>query len=111
MKQISQNHLVVGTPNVPAGAVQCVTRALDLLEAFLQNGPEIGLTNIARQLNLDKATAYRLLSTLEGRGYIERSSENRNYRLGLRAFELGVYFQNQLGVRHVGIDYQREMVK
>jgi hypothetical protein len=51
-------------------SVQSVSRALDLLEAFPRFGPEIGLTSIAEYNNLNKATAYRLLATLEARGYI-----------------------------------------
>ncbi|MDD5371010.1 MAG: IclR family transcriptional regulator [Anaerolineaceae bacterium] len=95
---------------IPQGAVQSVSRALDLLEVFLQHGPEIGLTRIATLLSLDKATAYRLLSTLEDRGYVERSPDSRNYRLGLRAFELGSYYQNQLEVRKLALVYMKEMV-
>ena len=60
---------------------------------------------------LDKTTAYRLLSTLEKRGYVERSSQNRKYRIGLRAFELGAYYQNQLEVRKIGLAYLHEIVR
>jgi DNA-binding IclR family transcriptional regulator len=68
------------------------------------------LTRIASLLSLDKATAYRLLSTLEDRGYVERSPDSRNYRLGLRAFELGSYYQNQLEVRKLALVYMKDMV-
>ena len=72
--------------NTPISSVQSLARALDLLEAFPRLGPEIGLSRIAAELGLSKATAYRLLSTLEERGYVERSPGSRDYRLGLRAF-------------------------
>jgi DNA-binding IclR family transcriptional regulator len=94
----------------PLSSVQSLNRALDLLEAFPRLGPEIGLTRIASELGLSKATAYRLLSTLEERGYVERSSDSRGYRLGLRAFELGSYYQSQLQVRQMALPYLREMV-
>lgn len=91
-------------------SVQSVNRALDLLEAFLRLGPEVGLTRIAAELGLNKATAYRLLSTLEERGYVERAAQGRSYRLGLRAFELGAYYQSQLQVRQMALPYLRDMV-
>jgi DNA-binding IclR family transcriptional regulator len=88
-----------------------VVRALELLEAFPEYGPEIGLTEIARLLQMSKATAYRLLSTLEGRGYVARVPENRRYRLGVRVFELGSFFQNQIEVRRVALPHMKAMVE
>ena len=74
-----------------------------MLEVFPRHGPELGLTQIANLLQLNKATAYRLLATLEERGYVERAVESRKYRLGVRAFELGFYFQSQLEVRKLAL--------
>ncbi len=96
------------TPN-PDG-VQSVSRALDLLEVFPAHGPEIGLSTIAALLNMNKATAYRLLNTLEGRGYVVRSPDSRKYRLGVRTFELGTYFQSQIDVRRLALPYLNNMV-
>jgi IclR family transcriptional regulator, KDG regulon repressor len=93
------------------GGVQSVRRALDLLEAFPKYGPEIGLTRIASLLEMNKATAYRLLSTLEERGYVERSPESRKYRLGVRAFELGSYFQSQLELRRTALPFMKAIVE
>lgn len=93
-----------------SGGVQSVQRALDLLEVFLVHGPEIGLSQIAELLNMNKATAYRLLSTLEERGFVRRSHGSRKYTLGVKVFELGYYFQSQLEMRQVGLPYLKEMV-
>jgi IclR family KDG regulon transcriptional repressor len=94
-----------------SGSVQSVWRALDVLEVFPKHGPELGLTKIAGLLQLNKATAYRLLSTLEERGYVERALGSRKYRLGVRAFELGLYFQSQLEVRKLALPSLRSMVE
>ena len=106
------SHLALRKQAVPGmqGGVQSVSRALDLLEAFPKFGPEIGLTKIASLLDMNKATAYRLLSTLEERGYVERSPENRQYRLGYRALELGSYFQSQLEVRRLALPHLKAIV-
>jgi len=83
----------------PDGGVQSVSRALDLMEAFIAHGPEIGLTDLAALLGMNRATAHRLLDTLEARGYVQRLSMGRKYRLGSRVFELGAHFQNQMDIR------------
>jgi IclR family transcriptional regulator, KDG regulon repressor len=93
-----------------SGSVQSVWRALDVLEVFPKHGPELGLTKIASLLQLNKATTYRLLATLEARGYVERALESRKYRLGVRAFELGFYFQSQLEVRKLALPSLSSMV-
>jgi DNA-binding IclR family transcriptional regulator len=98
-------------PQPETHGVQSVWRALDLLEAFPTYGPELGLTSIAGYANMNKATAHRLLATLEARGYVERTSDGRKYRLGVRAFELGAYFQGQLDVRRLALPYLTEMVE
>ena len=69
------------------------------------------MTSIAKRVKLNKATAHRLLATLEARGYVERCTSGRLYRLGVRAFELGLYFQNQLDIRRIAFPYLTEMVK
>ena len=92
-------------------SVQSLNRALDLLEAFPKLGPEVGLTAVANYLGLNKATAYRLLSTLETRGYIERSPYNRRYRLGVRLFELGSYYKDQINVRRMALPYLSMLVE
>jgi hypothetical protein len=99
MKQAPVFPLQKSRPVESQNGVQSVSRALDLLEAFPRYGPELGLSRIAGLLYLNKATAYRLLSTLEERGYVERLPESRKYRLGVRAFELGLLFPKLLEVR------------
>jgi DNA-binding IclR family transcriptional regulator len=89
--------------------VQSVNRALDILLAFPKYGPEIGLSELARHLNLNKTTAYRILKTLEGQGFISRSPDGRCYRLGIRVFELGTYFQGQLNVRRLSLPHLIEV--
>jgi IclR family transcriptional regulator, KDG regulon repressor len=111
MKQITNTESKSKYIKNGTGGVQSVQRALDLLEVFLKHGPEIGLSRIAELLELNKATAYRLLSTLEQRGFVKRSPGSRKYALGIKVFELGYYFQSQMEVRRIGLPYLKEMVE
>ena len=91
--------------------LQSVSRALDLLDIFLAHGPEIGLSDLAALLHMNKATAHRLLATLEPRGYVQRSLGTRKYGLGVRLFELGAQFQNQLDIRRAASPELTSMVE
>lgn len=58
-----------------------VGKAISLLELFTE-GPEIGLSDLARKAGFDKATTRRLLLALGNHGIVEQDIESRRYRLG-----------------------------
>jgi len=69
--------------------LQSVTNALRLLEAFDGSQPELGVAELSRMLNLGKSTVFRLISTLEARGYLVQNPVTGKYRLGLTLLRLG----------------------
>jgi DNA-binding IclR family transcriptional regulator len=58
---------------------------------------EIGVTELSKRLKLHKNNVFRLLATLESRGYIEQNRVTENYRLGLKCLQLGKTYVNQIG--------------
>ena len=78
--------------------IQSVSHALDVLEQFNGNAEEIGVTELSKRLKLHKNNVFRLLATLEARGYIEQNKLTENYRLGLKCLQLGQTFIHQLGL-------------
>jgi DNA-binding IclR family transcriptional regulator len=72
-------------------AIQTVTNALRLLEEF-QRDEELGVTELSRRLVLHKNNVFRLLATLEQRGYVEQCRGSERYRLGVRCMELAQSF-------------------
>lgn len=79
--------------------VRAVERALELLEAFSIPEPEFSLTELSDRLGLNASTVFRLLATLQGRGYVEHSSENGRYRLGSACLRLGSVYLAQADLR------------
>lgn len=79
--------------------IQSVSRALDLLEAFSVKEGELGVTELARKLRLHKNNVFRLLATLETRGYVEQDKETERYRLGPKVFEVASVFLQHLDLR------------
>lgn len=78
--------------------IQAVSHALDLLEQFHGEVDELGVTELSKRLKLHKNNVFRLLATLESRGYIEQNRVTENYRLGLKTLELGQTFIKQMGL-------------
>lgn len=68
--------------------VQSVERAVRLLELLAQN-MELSLGQLAGMAEMHKSTAYRLLHTLMGLGYVAQDEDQGNYRVGYRLVEMG----------------------
>jgi DNA-binding IclR family transcriptional regulator len=71
-----------------ASIIHSLDKGLFLLETIEQASRPISLQELWQTLKWDKATIYRLLVTLEKRGYIHRDPEERKYSLGLKIYAL-----------------------
>lgn len=76
-------------PTAPYAGTQSVRRAIALLKVFSDERPDWGLTEIAREAELNKTTVYRLLTALEAEGMVARSSAGDTWRLGAATITLG----------------------
>ncbi|RNC72619.1 MAG: IclR family transcriptional regulator [Desulfuromonadales bacterium] len=70
--------------------ILAVSHALDLLEQFHgeEEAAELGVTELSKRLKLHKNNVFRLLATLEARGYVEQNRVTGNYHLGLKTLEI-----------------------
>ncbi|RCX16217.1 IclR family transcriptional regulator [Fontibacillus phaseoli] len=73
--------------------VRAVERAIDILMCFTK-ADDLGLTEIAGEIGLHKSTVYRLLTTLEEKGFVIRNSATEKYRLGLKIWELSAHLSH-----------------
>lgn len=76
-------------PGVPP--VAALTRGLGLLEALGAVARPMSLAELARASSLHKTTVSRLLLTLRGAGFVQRTGDR--YELGAAAFRLGLAYQ------------------
>ena len=72
-----------------ASRSQSLERGLDILETIAGEGGEVGVRELARRLGLSPTIVQRLVTSLAGRGYIEKDADTQRYRLGHRALALG----------------------
>jgi IclR family KDG regulon transcriptional repressor len=75
--------------------IQSVSHAIDVIEELCKSGAEIGVTELSKRLKLHKNNVFRLLATLELRGYVEQNQTTEDYRLGVRCLQLGQAFIQQ----------------
>jgi len=71
------------------GSSKSLQKALRILVHMGEHSPEAGITELASDLGLTKATVHRLLTTMERFDLIERNADNERYRLGLKLHQLG----------------------
>jgi len=69
------------------GGVRVLHKTLDILETIKTSPAGIGLGELTRMVEMPKPTVFRILVTLEGRGYLDRR-EDGSYRLTQKLFDL-----------------------
>lgn len=75
--------------------IQSVSHALDVLEELCKANGEVGVTELSKRLKLHKNNVFRLLATLELRGYVDQNKETEDYRLGVKALQMGQSYLSQ----------------
>src|SRR3569623_1789741 len=62
--------------------VRAVERALDVLSAFATGDSELLVADLVKRVGLSRPTLYRLLHTLEKKGFVVAQGEPQRFRLG-----------------------------
>ncbi|MHB1711123.1 MAG: IclR family transcriptional regulator [Acidimicrobiales bacterium] len=81
-----------GTSHSPA-----IVKALSVLRALRNSGSDMGVTEIARTVELPLSTVHRILRTLVVAGYVVQSRDTDRYHLGREAYLLGRAVAHTLG--------------
>ena len=95
----------------PAYSILVLEKAIRLLSRFDAENTEWGVTELSKDLEINKSTVSKILSTLESHRYLTKNGENRRYRLGLRLFELGSMVVEQMDLQKVALPYMEELNK
>lgn len=87
--------------------LQSVDNALEIID-ILAEKPQMRIIDIAKQMNIGKTTAFRLLATLENRGYVFKDSSNK-YSLSFRFVSLGNSVRGRVDFTYVIRPYLEEL--
>lgn len=77
-------------------------RGLQLLLAFGEQHQDLTFAELHRLVDMPKATAYRVVQTLEHMGFLERNRRTNTFRLGMNVLRLGFEYISSLDVAQVG---------
>lgn len=88
--------------------VESVDEALGLLVLVAQT-PGLGVTELSKRSSITKARAFRLLSTLEERGFVQRQSEGATYQLGSAALLVGMAAVAQVSLVRQAAKYLEQL--
>jgi DNA-binding IclR family transcriptional regulator len=69
--------------------INSILRASNILRSLSGEKTHLKISEMARQLGLDRSTTYRILLSLEECRLVEKDKKTGEYSLGLAAFEIG----------------------
>ncbi|MBT8409282.1 MAG: IclR family transcriptional regulator [Alphaproteobacteria bacterium] len=107
-KEINRN------PRRNSSRLSSVTTAIHLLKTFTEEDQELGISEIAKRLDVAKSTVHRLAGALLEEGLLQQNPETGRYGLGVGLFSLGSLVRARLDVtiesKHV-LSALREQIK
>jgi DNA-binding IclR family transcriptional regulator len=89
--------------------VRAVNRALEVLAALCETDGGISLRDLSAKVGLHKSTTYRLLQSLISYQFAVQDSETRNYKAGLRVFELAHQVISKMELRTQALPELKEL--
>lgn len=108
-RAINTQRPAVTTPTDTPGSSKSLQKALRILLHLGKYGPEMGVTDLASTMSLNKTTVYRLLNAMERFELVEQNPDNERYRLGLRLHELGTRALESRTLQHEARRFLLEM--
>jgi DNA-binding IclR family transcriptional regulator len=82
--------------------VPALERGLRVLCEFSREHRTLSAPELARRFDLPRSTVFRLLTTLENMGFLERTEGGRDYRLGMAVLRLGFEYLASLELTQLG---------
>nr|WP_206762424.1 IclR family transcriptional regulator [Cytobacillus firmus] len=89
--------------------VKSVSRALDIITLISLKKNGLGVTEIANQIDINKSSVYRILSTLVQYGYIEQDTETGKYKLGYKFLEISSKLLESIDLRAEARPFLQEL--
>lgn len=91
--------------------MEALARGLEVLSLFSRERPTLTMAEVVRLTGLNKAAAYRILSTLEMTGYLSRDPATRRYRPDLKVLTLGFNALDGLDIRQIARPHLEQLAR
>jgi IclR family transcriptional regulator, KDG regulon repressor len=90
-------------------SIRAVERALDVLLCFTSQTPKLTMSQISEKVRINKSTVHRLLSTLEGKRFVERDPVTGIYSPGIRFLQIASLAMEQNNLRQQVAPFLRDL--
>lgn len=90
-------------------SIRAVERALDILRAFGSDNSEHSLGEISGKVGLSKSTVFRMMVTLEGKGFVQQDRNTLRYRLGPEILRMATVASGRLHLMNLASDGIRNL--
>ena len=85
--------------------MKSLSKALDILQLFLDYKKEMGLTEISNLSGIKKSTASRIIATLKKRGYLQQREKKGDYSPGVIYLNFAAFIKSKLKIRTIAAPY------
>jgi DNA-binding IclR family transcriptional regulator len=98
-------------PGRDTGTVQTLQRGLQVLEMIVAAAEPVRLADVARELEMDRASAFRLLQTLERNGFVTKDPKGKRYAVGGKLLAWTTAMSEEVGLIRVARPYLQRIVR
>ena len=91
--------------------IPMVDKTFEIIEYMYQKDGKIGISQISKELNLPKATIFRILTTLKKWGYVEKTEELDKYMLGKSFIKLGSKVSSENDITSIAVPLINKLAK
>ena len=91
--------------------ISMLERGLQVVDYLYKNKAPMGISELAKEMKLPKATIYRLLYTLEKDNFIEKDKTTEKYALGMGFIKLGEYVKSTVNINMIAKPYMEKLAE
>lgn len=89
--------------------VKSIAKGMNVLSFIVNSNRAVGITQIARALNLSIGTVQRVTNTLQKLGYLRKDENKQGYILGHKAWGLGLSIIKDIDIKQIAHPYLEEL--
>lgn len=91
--------------------VKSLGKAISILECFTTERPELGITEIAQMMSLNKSNVHNIITTFEKLGYIVKNPETNRYSLGIKLLQFSYIINNHIGYHKLFLPCMKQITE
>lgn len=89
--------------------VKSLVKVFRILECFSTAKPELGVTEIARMLDIQKSTVHNIADTCLHLGYLVQNKDTGKYSLGVKFLQFSYIINTHMGIRNFFLPYIKQI--